>query len=272
MEEQSLSAIQGSASAPYINTLIASYALATDYTAPDHPSLPNYLELTSGSPQGVACDCAPSGTPTCTATTCNTLSNACNCPQSATHLGDELEAAGLTWREYAEGMGAPCNVAGADGGADFTAAHVPFIYYDDVYTTPGRCVGHVRDYGDFAGDLGAYAFAMISPNTCHDMQALCSADPILQGDDWLSINVPPILATPGFAPGGHDALFIVWEEAGTEIGTPPAPLIVVSPLARATTTGAAYTHYSLLATIEDGLGVARLGSSAGIAPIADVWK
>jgi len=84
--------------------------------------------------------------------------------------------------------------------------------------------------------------------------------------------VPAILATAGFASGGRDALFIVWEEAGTDIGIPPMPLIVVSPLARATTTSASYTHDSLLATIEDGLGVPRLGNSAGVAPIADVWK
>jgi phosphatidylinositol-3-phosphatase len=275
MEEQSLSAIQGSSSAPYINTLIDSYALATNYTTPYHPSLPNYLELTSGGTQGVECDCAPGGTPTCTlsSSVCNLLASNCNCPQSATHLGDELDTAGVAWREYAEGMGAPCNLTGADGG-DFAPSHVPFLYYDDVYTASGQCVEHVRDYGDFAADLaaGSYAFAMISPDTCHDMQTLCSANTVLQGDDWLSINVPPVLATAGFGSGGHDALFIVWEEAGTDLGTPPMPLIVVSPLARATTTAADYTHDSLLATIEDGLGVARLGNSAGAAPIADVWK
>jgi hypothetical protein len=277
MEEESLSTIEGSSSAPYINSLIGSYALAINYTAPDHPSLPNYLELTSGSPQGVACDCAPGGTPTCslTGSVCSlVLPSNCNCPQSAAHLGDEFDTAGIAWREYAEGMGAPCNVAGADGGANFAPSHVPFLYYDNVYTAPGRCVERVRDYGDFAADLasGSYAFSMISPNTCHDMQVICTGTQVLQGDDWLSTNVPPILATAGFASGGHDALFIVWEEAGTDLGTPPAPLIVVSPLARATTTMAAYTHYSLLATIEDGLGVPRLGNSSGVAPVSDVWK
>jgi hypothetical protein len=277
MEEQSLSAIEGSSSAPYINTLIESYALGTNYTTPYHPSLPNYLELTSGAGQGVACDCAPGGTPTCSlgSSICDpVLPSNCNCPQSTTNLADELEAAGLSWREYAEGMGAPCDLTGVDGGVDFAPSHVPFFYYDDVYTASGRCVEHVRDYGDFAADLasGSYAYAMISPDTCHDMQALCSASEVLQGDDWLSINVPPILATAGFSSGGHDALFIVWDEPGTDINPPPMPLIVVSPLARATTTGASYTHDSLLATIEDGFGVARLGNSAGVAPIADVWK
>ena len=104
------------------------------------------------------------------------------------------------------------------------------------------------------------------------MQTLCSHNAVLQGDNWLSVNVPPILATAGFSSGGSDALFIVWEEPGTNINPPPMPLIVVSPLARAATTGASYTHDSLLATIEDGLDVPRLGNSAGVAPISDVWK
>jgi hypothetical protein len=281
MEEQSLATIEGNTSAPYINSLISGSSLAINYTAPDHPSLPNYFELTSGGSQGAMCDCAPAGTLLCSAigNICTAaLASNCDCPQNVTHLGDELDTAGVPWREYAEDMGSPCNVEGTEAGADFAASHVPFLYYDDMYTTSGRCAERVRDYGDFAGDLmaGSVRFSMISPNTCNDMQLPCALlNPVKQGDSWLSTNVPPILATPGFAAGGHDVLFIVWEEAGPALDspTPPlVPLLVVSPLALSTTTDTAYTHYSLLATIEDGLGVARLGSAVGIAPIADVWK
>jgi hypothetical protein len=277
MEEQSLTAIQGSSSAPYINSLIATYALATNYTAPDHPSLPNYIELTSGGSQGVACDCQPGGVPNCTAglgvTACNLLQNSCFCPQSVPHLGDQLDSAGIEWREYAEGMGAPCNPT-VDAGANYAVSHVPFLYYDNVYTAPARCSNRVRDYGDFAADLasGAYGFSFISPDTCHDMQNNCTGNQVLQGDDWLSTNVPSILATSGFSAGGRDVLFIVWDEAGTDLGTPPLPLVVVSPLTRHVSTTNAYNHYSLLATIEDGLGVPRLGSAVGAAAIDDVWR
>src|SRR5690348_2024792 len=41
---------------PYIAELAARYGLATDYHGTSHPSLPNYLALTSGSTWGVADD------------------------------------------------------------------------------------------------------------------------------------------------------------------------------------------------------------------------
>ena len=51
------------------------------------------------------------------------------------------------------------------------------------------------------------------------------------------------------------------------------PFVVVSPLARsAGVTAGTYDHYSLLATIEDGLGLPRLGQSEASATIADVWR
>src|SRR6266705_6389982 len=48
MENKNFSQINGSASAPYLNQLAHNYSLATQYTACDHPSLPNYMCLTGG--------------------------------------------------------------------------------------------------------------------------------------------------------------------------------------------------------------------------------
>ena len=271
---QPLSAIQGSASAPYLNGLIATYPFSINYTTTDHPSLPNYIELTSGNTQSVACDCKPGRPATCNAFVCSVYANACACPQSVSNLGDALDTANLRWREYAESMGAPCSPGGVDGGAHFAVDHVPFLYYDDVLTNHARCEDEVRDYADFAADLvgGTIRFAFVTPNLCHDMHDNCGADPVKQGDQWLSTEVPAILATPGFAPGGSDVLFIVGDQqADVPLTSAPLPLIVVSPLAKRGPTNAAYNHHSLLATIEDGLGVGRLGSSQA-GPISDVWK
>src|SRR5947208_12922884 len=49
MENKSYPSIIGSSSAPYINSLAQQYGLATNFYAIRHPSLPNYLALTSGS-------------------------------------------------------------------------------------------------------------------------------------------------------------------------------------------------------------------------------
>ncbi len=278
LDNQPLSAIRGSASAPYLNGLMSTYAYATAYTTTDHPSLPNYIELTSGNTQQIACECKPGVTNSCTTVNCVALlvTSTCACPQSVTHLGDALDGANIPWREYAESMGAPCNPGGADGGAHFAVNHVPFLYYDDVFKDSTRCQARVRDYTDFAPDLlgGTIRFALISPNLCHDMHDTCAGTPVGQGDTWLSTQVPTLLATPGFASGGRDVLFIVGDEqANGALGTAaPIPFIVVSPLAKKGTTSAAYNHYALLATIEDGLGVQRLGSTQASATISDVWK
>src|SRR5260370_3033377 len=49
MENEEYSSIIGDLTAPYINSLAAGGALATQYYAVSHPSLPNYLALTGGS-------------------------------------------------------------------------------------------------------------------------------------------------------------------------------------------------------------------------------
>lgn len=52
--------VVGSSSAPYLNRLISACGLATNYLAVSHPSLPNYIALTSGSTQGITDDGEPS--------------------------------------------------------------------------------------------------------------------------------------------------------------------------------------------------------------------
>src|SRR5579863_8508543 len=62
LENQGYSVV-GSPSAPYFNGLINRCALATNDFAISHPSLPNYIALTSGSTQGIADDGEPSTHP-----------------------------------------------------------------------------------------------------------------------------------------------------------------------------------------------------------------
>jgi acid phosphatase len=276
LDNQPLSAIKGSSSAPYLNGLMNAYAYGTGYTTSVHPTLPNLVDLTSGNPQNIGCDCSPGTTNTCTALNCTDIAQSCSCPVAVTHVGDELDLAGIAWRAYAESMSAPCNPAGttsADGGALFAAYHVPFLYYADVFGNNARCTDRVRDFGDFAGDLAAasYRVSMITPNLCDDMSGGCGGNAVKMGDTWLAAHVPAILAGPGFASGGHDVLFIVADEPDLATSV-PQPFVVVSPLAKQGTTAGAYTHESLLTTIEDGLGLPRLGNTQGLAPIADVWR
>src|SRR4051812_47920296 len=56
MENDEYTSIVGSPDAPYLNSLIQQYGIATAYTGVAHPSEPNYLALFSGSTQGVTDD------------------------------------------------------------------------------------------------------------------------------------------------------------------------------------------------------------------------
>ena len=271
-ENRSLDSVMGHA--PYLDGLAAAGAYATNYDSITHPSLPNYIAMTSGDTWGIACDCHPGPTADCNGLSCNLILSDCDCPNDVEHIGDQLDVAGISWREYGESMGSPCNITDSSGD-HYAAKHLPFLYYTNVLGDDARCTEHVRDFGDFAADLAAatYRYTMISPNLCSDMHDNCGGDPVEHGDTWASENVAPILATDGFLPGGRDALFIVWDEQDGSVGHAPIPFIVVSPLIDAgTVTEALYDHYSLLATWEDGFGLPRLGHAAEATPIADIWR
>jgi phosphatidylinositol-3-phosphatase len=153
----------------------------------------------------------------------------------------------------------------------YAAKHVPFLYYADVGGNAATCANRVVDYTSFAADLaaGSIRYSFIAPDLCHDMHDSCAPtnEPIQQGDTWLPTNVPPIIAKMQ----GTDVLFIVWDEQDTFVST-SVPLFVVSPIAKRGPTATAYTHESLLGTIEEGMGLTRLGGAATASLITDVWK
>ena len=62
MENQAYSSVIGSRSAPCLNRLAAACGLATTFTAEAHPSLPNYLAMTSGSTRAITDDDGPDRT------------------------------------------------------------------------------------------------------------------------------------------------------------------------------------------------------------------
>ena len=60
MENRSYSEVIGSSDAPYVNRLAHECGLAANFSAESHPSLPNYVAMTSGSTQGIGDDGDPS--------------------------------------------------------------------------------------------------------------------------------------------------------------------------------------------------------------------
>src|SRR4051812_18754369 len=148
MENKEFGDVIGSPDAPYINRVARRYGLATASYGVRHPSLPDYLALTSGATHAIDSDC----------TTCHV---------AARNIVDQLTAARLSWKAYMEDLPRPC-FSGSDAGG-YAKKHDPFMYYDDVARDPGRCrrvVPLARLGPDLRrGRLPTYAF--ISPNLCN---------------------------------------------------------------------------------------------------------
>jgi hypothetical protein len=170
----------------------------------------------------------------------------------------------VTWGAFGEDMGKPCNIA--DSG-NYAVRHVPFLYFDDIQTNTARCKAHVVDFTtlDWAT---APTFTYVAPNLVDDMHDPfpASSTNIANGDKWIGPLVTKIVASPGYTKGG--LLVVVWDEdddsGGLTGSDDPTPIFVISPYAKNTgyVSMPKANHYSLLATIEDGLGLPRLGKAA----------
>jgi hypothetical protein len=246
LENTSASSIVGNKTdAPYINSLIAQGALAANYSdALVHPSEPNYIWMAAGENFGVLDDGPP---------TAHHLS-------SRSHIADQIEAQGLTWKSYQESMGAPC---GLKDKYPYEPKHNPFVFFDDVNGWDGkafhpeiRCNEHVVDYSELDKDIAAGTvprYAFITPNMIHDMHDA----PTKTGDTWLSHEVPKIMASDAFKNGG--VIFLTWDEGG---GIPQADdptMIVISPnVKRGYVSKTPFDSSSYLATVQKILGLETL--------------
>lgn len=225
-------ALQGA----YTATLAQQVGVAANYHAIAHPSVPNYLAITSGQTWGVDGDVY------------RVL------PRQ--DLGDQLTAAHVSWRAYMEALG--------DGGCansppPYDPNHNPFAYYG------GHCPSNVVPFEQLASDLDhkATRFAWIGPDVCHD-QHNCSTS---VGDDWLRETVGLITSSKSWVAGA--VIFITWDEDDGSTNNHVLTL-VLRPDVKHRVSTERYDHYSLLATIEDILGVPRLANAESAKPMRDL--
>jgi phospholipase C len=248
MENKAQSEVLGNRHAPHFNALASRYAVLSGYGGVSHPSLPNYLALVSGSTHGIHSDCTA-------------------CLVSGRNLADSLEASGLSWKTYAEGLPSP-GFTGATVGR-YAKRHNPFLYFRDILAKRARrrrVVPLKQLSADLAGNR-LPSFSLVVPNFCHDMHD-CS---VATGDAWLSRFLKPLLRSPRLS---HSAIFVVFDEPpGWQPGTALVPALALGPVVVPGSTDADPTsHYGLLRTIEDAWGLPRLGHSAQALPITGIWR
>jgi hypothetical protein len=245
-ENKSYSEIVDNPAAPYINGLIKHYALATNYFVLFHPSLPNYIALTSGSNHGITDDRSPPSAG-------NEIAVA--------NMADRIEASGRTWKEYAESM--PSAGFAFDSG-EYVTKHNPFVYYKDIVGNAQRCRTHVVPFTQLATDLQSAQttpdFAFIIPNLISDMHD----GPIATGDRWLARTVPLILGSEAFRTT-KSVLIVTWDE-GSLLDNHVATILVGTSVNAGYRSDRRYDHYALLHTMEAAWKLAPLTANDASAP------
>ena len=228
MENEGFGQVADSAAAPFLRRLGSECGLATDYLAVAHPSLPNYLAMTSGSTDGVTDDADP---------IVHRLSER--------SIFSQLSGG---WRALEDAMPGPCDRVTS---GLYAARHDPAVYFTDLRATCARDVVPLR----YPLDLSA-RFTFITPDVCNDMHSC----PIATGDEWLAKTVGSIVSSSQYRAGGT-ALFVVWDESEAAGANRVAAYVVAPSVPRGSRVDAPFTHYSLLATAEDLLGLPRLGAA-----------
>lgn len=233
---------------PYTGTLMDRCAIALNYHNITHPYVPNAIAATSGTVQGQAAttDCAPSA-----------------CVQAQPSIFDQVQAAGRQWREYVETPQGTCADTPA---ADYATLAARCAAWEVPLGTPQR--GELRDQL-VGGTLPAFTF--ILPDIPHDTGP--AADQFLS--DWM----PAITGSSEYR-AGQVAVFITWDQGLTaaqpgetcddqthaDASAYPGcrvAFIAVGPATGGVRSSAYFTHYSLLRTTEEMLGLRDyLGAAA----------
>jgi phosphatidylinositol-3-phosphatase len=250
MENKEYGSIVGSSAAPYINSLIRKYGLATAYHAVAHPSEPNYFALWAGTTKGVTND----GTYNFT---------------TGSTLASQLGAAGRSWHVAAQNVPLGCfkgstASGGEDGTGTYARKHEPAISWTAVSGSSTRCA-RITDFAHFNPVTGS--FWLIVPNMCNDMHD-CS---VAHGDAFLKGFLPKILGSSAFTNG---VVFLTWDEGTTSTGGGGhVATIVISPLAKAAfRSSTSHTHYSLLRTVEETLGVGCLANACAANDLREFFR
>ena len=307
LENESYSATWSSGSAAkYLNGLAKVGAFVPNYYATGHVSLDNYIAMTSG----VA---GPQIGPTYT--DCLGL-NLWACTQNVSlaapvNLADQIEGAGLTWKQYSDGTTGQCVHAdysrtaqgqdpyqgnggtptNAGAGKDYADRHVPWLYYSNIIENTARCNAHLQPFTELSADLAGNrlpSYSFITPDTCndgHDNPSCSGGRPggLTAADAFLAAHVPALLT---WLRAHNGVLIITFDEGGANdtagcctggpggtagFGGQVGMLVLGAPVATGST-ATKYDHASLLRTSEDLLGIStHLNNAASAAPITGIW-
>ena len=245
--------------APFVNSLLPKASSLDDMFAEEHPSDGNYLSFAAGSEFDAPTDDPPEENSQFTI--------------NAKNIGDLVDAAHETWKEYLQS---------ADGSCDDTVHDyywdddLPMMMFKDVRDRPAYCDAHVVPLNQYTTDLKKTSttpnFAWIGANDCDDMEG-CG---IKAGDSFLETVAKELFSSPAWKTQ-PSLLIITWDEDGQDKQHPAqrVPTIVIGSqdVKKGYVSTVRYTHYSLLRTTEAALGLGTLTDNDKYAtPLNDIFE
>jgi hypothetical protein len=228
---------------PYLHSLMSQGATMGNYHAVYHPSDENYMAIAGGDTYAVGAEYWP------------------NIKDPKTNLGDELEAKGMTWKAYEQGMGTPCNTT-TKYDSYYEPDDAPFFNYTDVAGNAARCQAHLFDTTQLTTDLKSAAttpnFSWLAADDYYDGEASGngSAKSLQVQDGWLQQTVSQILSSPAWTTQ-KSLLIITWDEDESEPDNHVAAIVLGSQgtVKAGAVSYTRYDHYSTGRTIEAALGL-----------------
>jgi len=232
----------------FLSELSKKGASLDNMTALTHPSQGNYISMVAGDTFGIT--------------------NDKNIDLSAQHIGDLLEAKGLTWKVYAEGYPGNCFLGATSG--KYARKHVPFLSFKNVSTNPARCKNIVDakqlDVDIQSNNLPTYSLYI--PDLSNDGHNTGVAF----ADAYLSKKFGPLLQNPKFM---NQMLFVVtFDESGSKTNNNQIyTALYGDSIAAGAKSLQPYTHYSILKTIEANWDLGSLNKKdVSTSAITDVFK
>lgn len=260
--------IMGNSLCPVLNALskMSYTALFDNYYAIEHPSEPNYLDLFSGTNQGITGD----------------VSGQNGGPLSTCNLGASLIQKGYTFKGYSEDQPSVGYGTVSDDPPYYTK-HCPWINWINCTTNDSDPVvddipySYLNGYtsGPIFPDSTNYAslptVTWVIPNSIDDMHDNSESSALPAGDSWFHKNMMPLVRYAS-NPANNTVVFVTWDEDdGSESNK--VVMMACSGLIVGGTYSTSLNHYGWLRTIEEMYSLTECANSATatIFPNA-MWK
>ena len=231
---------------PYETALAKSCGLASNDYAAGYPSLPNYMALTGGTiPSAISGkDCLPGG----------------SCLSAAASIFSQAPS----WKVYAESMPSNCSKVNTSNGL-YVPRHTAAPYYTALSgcSTKDVPLGSTSS-GAFQADLASgnlAAFSLVAPNTTDDGHSGC----LSCADNWLKTWIPKIVNSPAYQ-NGSTLVLITYDSDANNAGNHVATTVIAPSVVPGTVSSTKFSHYSLLRTEEQALGITTYLGNAASAP------